>query len=411
MVQFTDHSQFGILSLSERPDLYWKLDSGKQDDVKALLRALKSANFPHNSNTSQARLQELYIHCQRGLKSYETMKLPELQLCAAQRGLPVAVDQGGMPWSLKTQLEQADEEVSFNSFLDLLTELRLKIYTLYFKSFIGTRAYIESQPPITGVSKAIRHESLSAFYGCCNFRLDINDVTITRGLLICSPETDRFLERTTADHFGLIRVIDVHFHYGTSETRLHIDLCNKITPVKAVHQRHCTYPSRSLSEQTLSDLRGLVLDIAAREGDAKLRKDDLKDLHEILRINFVKDTLDKQRISRNTGSMQAASFSSGPRLTRLIVNVLHTCKPVERDLGPVQSPPIVSRNGPRANRCLEHHRDRAENGSMVNREARLFSMAVLPCNTIRARNIGTCDFWRLGQQWEFWQVGAKSTVA
>ena len=94
MVQFTDHNLFGDNNAhADRLDPYWKLDNGNQYDnqydKQTLLGILESKNYSCASNTSQARIQELYARCQRGLLSYKGMKAPELQFYVAQRKLPV----------------------------------------------------------------------------------------------------------------------------------------------------------------------------------------------------------------------------------------------------------------------------------------------------------------------------------
>ena len=84
MVQFTDHSLFGGNNAhADRLDPYWKLDNGDQYDKQTLLGILECKNYSYASNTSQARIQELYARCQRGLLSYRGMKAPELRLYIA----------------------------------------------------------------------------------------------------------------------------------------------------------------------------------------------------------------------------------------------------------------------------------------------------------------------------------------
>lgn len=167
MVQLTDYSQFR--QNEDSLDLYWKLDNGVQYDKDALLDILEDQNFPHENSTSRARLQELYTRCQRKLMSYEELDLPKLRLRIAQRGLSFPAKKDTLS-SLKAMLEHVDEKATFHHFCELQPELRLQVYTHHFKSFAGTSAKIVSQPPITGVSRQIREESLPAFYGCCNLK-------------------------------------------------------------------------------------------------------------------------------------------------------------------------------------------------------------------------------------------------
>jgi hypothetical protein len=64
-------------------------------------------------------------------------------------------------------LEAADEEAEFSRVEDLPLELRVHIYTLYFRSL---QKLEEPTPPlISKVSRLVREESLPVFYNTCTF--------------------------------------------------------------------------------------------------------------------------------------------------------------------------------------------------------------------------------------------------
>lgn len=281
MVQLTDYSQFE--QNGDSLDLYWKLDNGVQYDRDGLLDILEDQNFPHENSTSRARLQELYTRCQRKFMSYELLDLPKLQLCIAQRGLSFPAKKDTLA-SLKAMLEHVDEKATFLRFLDLQPELRLQIYNHHFNSFAGTPANVISQPPITGVSRQVREESLPAFYGCFIFEVIMTSSEYSSGPLSYSGRTIRLLQRTTAEQFGWIRRINVEFIMSpwSDSLRLEIDICNKRTPVK-VSCSSSMYPLAFTPEceyDLTSELGEVIRAIAARQKASKLRKDDLDHLRE-----------------------------------------------------------------------------------------------------------------------------------
>ena len=290
MVQLTNHNQFGQVN-TEELDLYWKLDRGKQWSKTRLNRALQANNFQAESTATNKRLRELYIRSQRGLVSYEVMNLLELKLYIAQRGLPATFNQETTVASVKTQLEQADDETTFR-LLDLPPELRVQIYTHYFKSFVGTRANNQTRPPITGACRLVRQESLPAFYAHCKFRLDMHNETIVSRQLSCTPQTRLFLLRTSDSQFGWIRTIDIVFHFRNLLVELFIDLGNETTPVE-IHCPRIKSPSappvEPWEERSLLALHTYIVDISSREGDQKFRKTDLQQLLGMVRSSLAGD--------------------------------------------------------------------------------------------------------------------------
>lgn len=118
-----------------KPARSWMLDSGKRYSKRMLLSDMEKAKFHAKKATSTARLRELFVRCQRGLLSYEGLPSRDLKRLVAQRGLPVTPDQKNTAVAVfKAQLEQADNEATFDRFSSLPPELRQTICTQYFKS-------------------------------------------------------------------------------------------------------------------------------------------------------------------------------------------------------------------------------------------------------------------------------------
>lgn len=290
MVQLTDHSRLGQGKADASSlDLYWKLDNGRQydSDRKTLLGVLKDKNSSCASNVARARLQALYVRCQRGFLSYEKMKLPELRYYTSQRNLPIAAE--STVASLRARLEQADEDATFGRFLVLPAELRLRIYTHYFNSFIGTRANIISQPPITGASQQVREESLPVFYGCCDFEIHTMDTVNNPGTSFYKPQTARLLQ-LASDHLGWMQHITLRLDLVGCEVELTVEVNNKQTPVKVLHllKGYHIHSSQKQRERMSSELGTLISGIVAREGGSKLQEGDLKRMHEVVRNILVK---------------------------------------------------------------------------------------------------------------------------
>lgn len=197
MVQVSDHNN------KKGSKDWWRRDSGKRHGAKALLQILKDKNYSHTSKSKRvARLRALYVRCQRGLMSYERQPVRELKSYLAQRGLPV-VDQGSKA-NLKGQLEQADEDVTFR-LCDLPPELRSIIFSYYFDSIVEfNNARLKDQPPISRVSRMLRRETLPLFLKRFAFMFECSQYS---DRLVAG--TERFLSRTTAHSFALIRHLTV----------------------------------------------------------------------------------------------------------------------------------------------------------------------------------------------------------
>ena len=166
---------------------FWKLDNYilnyRKDNPKypsqhELLRftlqdakdLLTGSNYSVGKNVTKTRVIELINRMQRGLMSYDACTTSELQMFIRDRGLsqPSAM----MPRSkakLMDILEKEDESPTFTRLMDLPAELRVRIYSLYYKGF--SRAITPREPPLAQVSRQVRTEALPLFYSTCIFKL------------------------------------------------------------------------------------------------------------------------------------------------------------------------------------------------------------------------------------------------
>ncbi|KAM0703575.1 hypothetical protein Q7P35_009514 [Cladosporium inversicolor] len=275
---------------------YWMLDSGRHRDKRLLRSDMKRANFPTNKATNTARMRELFIRCQRGLLSYERLPSRDLKLFISQRGLPVTPNQKTTVAALRAQLEQADDDATFDRFSDLPPELRQLICTHYFKSLdhpvpSGRDNDLRCQPPITFASHDTRRESLPAFYESCVFvvRTEWYPKYPLRGFYgALSLNTSAFLKGTFTPNFARIKLLDLDLR--DLSINLALDSNNKRVPIRfecylypRPFQRGLVPAHDELHDLLLSALRTIAVGIATREGPLKLRQSDLKQLYDVAR--------------------------------------------------------------------------------------------------------------------------------
>jgi hypothetical protein len=71
-------------------------------------------------------------------------------------------------------LEHADDNATFERFIDLPPELRVRTYTIYFESFgVDARAVLSVPPPPCETSRLLRKESLLLFYQTRRFAINL----------------------------------------------------------------------------------------------------------------------------------------------------------------------------------------------------------------------------------------------
>jgi len=272
---------------------YWKLSVGDLLNKEDLRAKLYWNNFHALKTTKLARLRILYVRSQRGMRSYEGMSRKELENEVAQRRI-LLPDPCVTMGDLKEELEQYDDEHNtFHRFLDLPPELRQRIYTEYFNTY-DEDDNPKCQPPISYASRIVRREALPLLYECCAFALRTDHVHLPFDKPITdvlSPRSAAFIKSLSAPSLGYIRHLRLDF-FGC-DIRLKLDAHDQNDPVSietpyVVHlECNSDQAQYARREQMLSDLRALALDVAAREGPLKLRKEDLERMYEIVRIAFV----------------------------------------------------------------------------------------------------------------------------
>ena len=278
---------------------YWKLDSGKGRTKKTkegLLHILK-LNDEHSKVKTLKRLRELYVRQQRGLLSYERFTARELKSFVVQRGLLLTATTKATVATLRAQLEQADEDATFDRFSDLPAELRQQIFKQYFDSFDDSREGMSEpggQPPITLVSRQTRLEALPLYYSRCHFRL------YTGGHGRHLPDS-AFVSATPAHHFARIRFLNLsgfccQYNLVIYKISISISLDDEecSTSVSEVaydedddeyiddifdYNKNWKMAMDSVNDMLRQEPHSVIRRIAARPGWQKLRRSDMPELN------------------------------------------------------------------------------------------------------------------------------------
>jgi hypothetical protein len=267
------------------PKEYWKLDSGKRLRSQLLREKLREGHHSALKSVNNTRLRALYVRTQRGLLSFESMPPLELRHYAAQRGLTVAPS--ATPKAVKAQLEQADDDATFDRFTDLPPEIRQIIYQYYLDSSVASAgSKYKYQPPLTMTSRMIRRETLPLFFDCW-------DIEITSAGHLTAPykfhpctRTARLLQSTTTQN--LARVKSIQLWFDDLKAGATIDLRNQ-DPISKVDVWRTGWSDvieagRARQQHLSAALRSLALSMAARPGPFRFRLSDVEDVGETIRI-------------------------------------------------------------------------------------------------------------------------------
>jgi hypothetical protein len=280
MVQFhnSDRSSTG-------PTDYWKLDTGNNLTGHGLREALVEKRFAVLKSANNTRLRVLYVRAQRGLMSYEGMSTRDLRLYMAQRGKKVIYVPKATKTTIKAQLEQADEDSTFDRFSDHPPELRQNIFQIHFDSST-TERLDKTQPPVTQVSHTFRNESLPLFYDSYDLQLVPEGHVRDPYIFQASTKTADLIKDTNILNLGRVKSIQLDFN--NLNTRVTIDLDNEDEPVSlaAVYWRGLpglTPPSQDQLQQLLSELRTFVLSMAARQKPYRFQVGDMQKVGEKVR--------------------------------------------------------------------------------------------------------------------------------
>lgn len=200
---------------------------------------------------------------------------------------------------LKTELERYDDEHNtFHRFLDLPPELRERIYTQYLNDY-NEDDNPKCQPPISYASRSVRREALTLFYECCLFsiraatgiREDLKPISDGQNITdVLSSDSAAFMKSISAHNLGRLRWLRLNFLGCELRLMLYAkdqrDPIRISTPYKIDLECNGDQAKHERRERTLSEVRAVALEVAAREGPLKLREGDLERMYEIVRIAF-----------------------------------------------------------------------------------------------------------------------------
>lgn len=111
-------------------DDYWKLRSNGTFSRSELHLRLGERGFVYSPNAPNKRLRELLSRVERGLLCYDGCHTSELLRFCRDRGLKQTSNAKA---TVIQTLEEADEAFTFSRFMDLPSELRVRVYTVFFR--------------------------------------------------------------------------------------------------------------------------------------------------------------------------------------------------------------------------------------------------------------------------------------
>lgn len=165
--------------LRANPVTYWYIHvphSGR--DVKA---DLDTWGRDYLKSHNKEKLWDIHCRRQRGLLNYSKYDVEELRGFCTSRGLklPKAGKNKRQNKNLLIiHLDAADDDATFDKFLDLPPELRVIIFEWHFRDIApsGRENYylaetiIRAQPPITRTSPLIRKEAIDVWYNMVTYK-------------------------------------------------------------------------------------------------------------------------------------------------------------------------------------------------------------------------------------------------
>jgi hypothetical protein len=279
---------------------YWELSVGDLLNKEDLHSRLYWNNFHVLKSTKVARLRELYVRSQRGMRSYEGVSRKELEHIIAERRILIPELGWANMEDLKRKLEQYDDEHNtFHRFLDLPPELRERIYTLYFNNYDEDDSP-KCQPPISCASRIVRREALPLFYECCLFsiraatgiREDLKPINEGQNITdVLSSDSAAFMKSISAHNLGRLRWLRLNLLGCELQLMLYAndqkDPIHVSTPYKVDLECNGNKAKHERRERMFSEARAIALNVAGREGPLKLREGDLGKMYEIVQIAFV----------------------------------------------------------------------------------------------------------------------------
>ena len=200
---------------------YWTLACPRSHTIATAKERMPGFHVP--SKAKKARVIQLLRRAERGLLSYDAYGKDTLQGFAKARGLHNALKKKATRADLIVLLEKADEEATFDRFMDFPPELRVRIYELHFQSFEPLAADMNAMPwqyhvnlaqaPITRVCKAVRQDALTLFFEQMRFEL----------LFFCGPRHGLDTsQKVTREFIGLNMLHRSSGEYLAKIRRLHL---------------------------------------------------------------------------------------------------------------------------------------------------------------------------------------------
>lgn len=195
-------------------DEYWKIYNHNIRTRAEMIDILNKRIYQVSTSLEKPELVRLMERSDRGLLRYENYLTAELRAFCAQRQLQVAGPDTARRIQLLNALEEADEAQEFRYLVELPAELRLLVYTLYFKSLSELDEPV--QPPILKTNSLIRQEALPLFYRNCTFLVtrfvDSSyqctgiDKLLTRA---------KFWDRISEDYVGIMNNLELNYFERT----------------------------------------------------------------------------------------------------------------------------------------------------------------------------------------------------
>lgn len=142
MVLFKYACTCGLSPCRHDRNVYWKLGFSQKMNLTEMDRWLQKQGYHRRKNMSKDTAMRTIGRCQRHLLLYRKYTLKELRtFCKDRRLTPKHQNSSSHSYTL----EQADDEPTFDQFLDLPPELRNAIYETHLSVFSSPR----KTPPAT----------------------------------------------------------------------------------------------------------------------------------------------------------------------------------------------------------------------------------------------------------------------
>ncbi|KAM0715351.1 hypothetical protein Q7P37_008849 [Cladosporium fusiforme] len=282
MVQFISTCICRSAVCNCQKDTYWKLGFFEPFTIRSANEYLENRGYPSRKRASKATALQAASRCQRQLLPYWLCNLQELRTFCESRSLePKKNNFSGCV----SALEQADDEATFDRFLQLPAELRNTIYEYHF-SDMRTIPEIHRQPPITQVSSQLRKEAQPLFYNCCTFKMtiepdflphtwEIDNRTWAKSIMHAPTETNLSLVKHLKIHIGdwtPVGSLDAFSVNFTPGLRSDEAITLYFTKPPQADEWHDTENDRA---DFTKDLFLIIQELLARDDHWSLRKNDI----------------------------------------------------------------------------------------------------------------------------------------